>query len=160
MVDAHAACALDYRLQDHRSHFSGMLLQQRGERRNIIFIPDLVETALRRGGEQVRRQITLIKAVHRIVRIAHRHRAKCIAVITVAQGQNALSPFPASLPVLQRHLQRHLYRHRAGICQEHALQRLRCHCHQTAAQGNGRRMGNAAEHHVRHFFQLLRGGLV
>ncbi|MND89453.1 hypothetical protein D3C80_815110 [compost metagenome] len=160
VIDAHAARPLDHRFQDHRRHFTGVLFQQRGERGDIIFIPGLIETALRRGSEQVRREIALIQAVHRVVRIAYRHRAEGIAVIAVTQGQNALPPFPARLPVLQRHLQRHFHRHRSGIRQEHALQRFRRHSDQLATQFNRGGVGNAAEHHVRHLFQLLRGGQV
>lgn len=75
-------------------------------------------------------------------------------MITIAEGQKTLARFAFGLPVLQRHFHRHFYRYGAGVREKNALQRLRRHCHQFAAQLNGGRMGDTAKHHMRHSINL------
>ena len=73
-------------------------------------------------------------------------------MITIAEGQKTLARFAFGLPVLQRHFHRHFHRYGTGVREKNALQRLRRHRHQFAAQLNGWRMGDTAKHHMRHAF--------
>ena len=133
VVHPHPARALHDRFKNDGSNFVTMCRHQSGEADHVHLVPLAVEAALRRRGEQVFRQIPLPQAVHGVVRIAHRHRSEGIPVIAVAEGEETLARFALRMPVLQRHFHRHFHRHGAGIRQEHALQRVRRHRHQTAA---------------------------
>ncbi len=75
-------------------------------------------------------------------------------MITIAEGQKTLARFAFGLPVLQRHFHRHFHRYGAGVREKNALQRLRRHRHQFAAQLNGWRMSDTAKHHMRHGINL------
>ena len=154
MVHPHPARALYDRFEDHRGDVVTVRGHQAGKGHHIHFIPLAVKAALRRGGEQVIRQIALPQAVHRVLRIADRHRAEGIAVIAIAEGQETSTRLAFRLPVLQGHFHRHLNRHRTGISEENALQRFRSHCHQLAAQGHRRGVSDPAEHDVRHLVDL------
>ena len=133
MVHPHSAGALDDRFEDHRGDVVAMRRHQPREADHVHLVPLAVETALRGRGKQVFRQIAFPQAVHRVVRIAHRHRPEGIPMIAVAEGEEALARFTLRVPVLQRHFHRHFHRHGAGIGQEHALQRFRRHRHQATA---------------------------
>ncbi len=65
MVHPHAARPLDDRFEDHRGDFVTMRGHQAGKRYHIHLVPLAVKAALRRGGEQVIRQVALPQAVHR-----------------------------------------------------------------------------------------------
>ena len=154
MVHAHAASALHNRFKDHCRNFVAMCGHQTGKRHHIQFVPFAAHPTLRSGCKQVIRQITLPQTVHRVVRIADRHRAESIAVITVTKCQETLTGFTFGLPVLQRHFHRDFHGDRTRIREKNALQRLGRHRHQLATQRNSRGMGNAAKHHVRHGINL------
>ncbi len=148
LVETHAAGTLHDRFQDYRGNAAMVLFGQPGEIGNIVVIPVIVKATLRRAGEQMLRQVAAPQAVHRVFRIADRHGGKRIAVITALQREEFLPRLSASQPVLQRHFHRHFDGDRAGIGEEHALQRLGRHGDQLAAQLHGWRMGDAAKHHV------------
>ena len=91
------------------------------------------------------------QAVHAGHGIADRHGAGGIAVITAPGREEAGALFLAdALLVLQGHLQRHLHRNGTGIRQKDARKALRQHGQQAFAQFHGGRVGQAAEHHMRH----------
>ncbi len=64
MVKAHPARTLHNRLEDHRGNVAMVLLRQPGEVAEIGIIPCISETALRRSGKQMLRQIATPQAVH------------------------------------------------------------------------------------------------
>ncbi len=155
MVKAHASRSLHHGFENNRGDFVAVGRQQPGERRNIPLVEFAAETADRGWREQVFRHVPLPQTVHRIVRIAHRHRAEGIAVITVSKGKKALTRLAPGMPVLQSHFHCHFHRYRTGIRQKHAFQGGRCHCDQLATQRYRGRVGDAAEHDVRHRVNLL-----
>ena len=62
------------------------------------------------------------QVVHAGIGVTHRHGAKGIAVIAVAQRHHFLLVRSArGVPVLDRHFQCDFHRHRAGIAEEHAI---------------------------------------
>ena len=154
MIHPHAAGALHDGLENDRCDLIPMGRHQAGKRHHIPFIPLAAKAALRRRGEQIIRQIALPQAVHGVIRIADRHRAKGIAVVAIAEGEKTPPRFAFCLPVLQGHLHGHFHRDRTGVGEEYALQRRRGHRHQLAAQRHRRRVGDTAKHHVRHLVNL------
>ncbi|CHM48099.1 Uncharacterised protein [Salmonella enterica subsp. enterica serovar Typhi] len=154
MIYAHPARALNDRFQNHGGYFMAMRGHQAGKWRDVAFIPFAIHPALRRRREQIFRQIAFPQAVHGVIRIAHRHRAERVAMITVAKRQKTLTRFATSLPVLQRHLHGHFYRHRTRVGQKDTLQRFRRYRDQLTAQIHRRLMGYAAEHDMRHGVNL------
>ena len=98
-----------------------------------------------------------IQAVHAFIRIAHRHGAERIAVIAAGESEKPRArPHPLVQPVLRSHFHRHFHRHRTAIGKKHMVQIAGQHRRQPRGEPFRRRVGKAAEHHMRHRGKLLR----
>ena len=114
VVHAHAAGALDQRLDDHCCDLMMMLGQglfHMGEHEARVFLPAHAfgaQVAVRAGHlDSVEQQGFVGVGEQR--HVAHRHRCDRFAVIAVAQGDEALLARLAAVePVVKAHLQRHL----------------------------------------------------
>ena len=161
VVKAHAAGALHDRFQNHCRHFVAVLFQQAAQGIQIPLVPVVVVAHRRRVREQVLGQHLAEQMVHAVDRVAGGHGPEGVTVVAVAQrDQTVLLGLPLAEPVLQRHLDRHLHGHRATVGQEHLVERFRRHPHQALAQLHRRLVGDATEHHVGHFVDLVLGRLV
>jgi hypothetical protein len=115
VVHAHTRGALQQRLDDH----GGDVFVRRQE---VIEFP-CPRLVSRQVGDVLRRQSWPEQRVHAVVRIAHRHRGKRIAVIAAAKRQELWSHMPRGIaPVLHRDLHRDLDRDRTGLAEEHLRQ--------------------------------------
>ena len=151
-VEAHAARALDQRLDDDRRHVvsvAGEVGVEGGD--SCLVLGQGHHVLLRQGaGEQ---------AVHALFGVAHRHGGEGVAVIGALEAHEAVTPAnPLVEPVLQRHLERDLHRHRARLREEHPGERVGEHAGQAAGQPERRLVGEAAEHYVGHALQLFGDG--
>ena len=104
-MEAHAARALDQRLDDDRRHVlsvPGEVGVERGHARLVLGQRHDV-LLWQRAGEQT---------VHAFLGIAHRHGGEGVSVIGALEAHEAVAPAnPLVEPVLQRHLERDLHRH-------------------------------------------------
>ena len=154
-MEPHAARALDQGLDDHRGQLvlpfaraidraPLRLRASRGRSAKICF------------GSQPSKCACML-----FLGVAHRHRPQGVAVIALAERQEAdAAALPAIQPRLDRHLHRHLDGDRAGVGEEHVVQIGRgSKARQPLRQPLGRFMGKAAEHDVRHGGELAFDGL-
>ncbi|MNF51297.1 hypothetical protein D3C84_326150 [compost metagenome] len=154
MVHAHAAGALDQRLDDHRGDLAVMLGQgllhvgEHGPRMLLPADPFGAVVAVRAGhleGVQQQRLVGVGEQRH----VAHRHGRDGFAVIAVGQGDEALLALVAAVaPVVEAHLQRHLDARGAVVGVEHPVEPRRGDRHQALGQLDHRLMAEAGEHHV------------
>ena len=83
------------------------------------------------------------------VGVAERHRTARVAVVaTLERKKFALFRESARVLILHGHLRGNLHRDGTGVGEEHAIQPRRHERGQRLSQFDGRRMGEAAEHHV------------
>ena len=118
-VEPHAARALDDRLDDRGSELVAMACEELAQRRRVLLIECGVDAARRTRREQVGGQHGAEQVVHAVDRVAHRHRAEGVAVVSAAKTQQPRAP---RARCLQAHLDRHLDRDRPGIGEEDVLQ--------------------------------------
>ncbi len=148
LVEQHPARALDQGLDNNARQFAGAPLQEGVERRGAGLVAGQVE-------DGVLGQRALEQGVHALFRIAHRHRGEGVAVIAALEGEEfgaaALAPVQVEL---HGHLHGHLDRHRAGVGEEHPLERRSQQGAQPRRQAQGRLVRQPAEHHVRHDLKL------
>ncbi len=101
-VEFHAAGALHQRFDDDGGEAAALLGQQRVERRERQLVPGQI-------GYQLRRHVPGQNPMHALFGIADRHGAERVAVIAVAERQEAVAPgFAAVQPILHCHLHRGL----------------------------------------------------
>ena len=97
------------------------------------------------------RQYVTEQVMHAGDRVADRHRAEGVTVITVAQGEEfLLAGLADRVPVLNGHFQSNFHGHRAGIAEKDPFQCRRRDVGEQLRQAHCRCMCQAAEHHVRH----------
>jgi len=147
-VHPHAAGPLDQGLDDHRRQGVLVVGEAGLEGRDPFGAGGQVAKHLgRQGGAEA--------PVHALFRIADRHRPEGVAVVAAAKGEEAGAPRnPPVEPELKGHLQRDLDGHRPGIRKEHVVEVARQQGGEAGGQPLRRRVGEAAEHHVRHGLQL------
>ncbi len=152
VVEAHAACALDDRLDDHRGQLVGVRLDQPRQLRDVV----LLERGRGRSGEHLPRQHVAPQRVHAAVRVADAHRAEGVAVVAAAPGHQPMLGRVSARPlVLQTHLDRDLDRDRAGVAEEDVLEPGGGDVDEQPGQLDGRTVREAAEHHVAHRAELV-----
>ncbi|MCY1417181.1 hypothetical protein D9M71_327080 [compost metagenome] len=166
VVHAHAAGALDQRLDDHRGDLLVMLLQGAfhvlEHQPRMDFPADVLgaQVAVRAGhldGVEQQRLVGLGEQRH----VAHRHRRHRLAVVAVAQGDEALLRRLAAVePVVVAHLQRHLDAGGAVVGVEHPRQAGRGDLHQALGQLDHRLVAEAGEDHVLQLVDLVLDALV
>ncbi len=166
MVHAHAAGALDQRLDDHRGDAVVMLGQglfhDQEHVARMLFPTHAfrAQVAVRAGhldGVQQQRLVGFGEQRH----IAHRHRRDGLAVIAVGQGDITLLFRPAAVePVVKAHLQRDFDAGRAIVGIEAAGQAFGRHLHQAFGQLDHRLMAEAGEDHMLQLIDLVLDTLV
>ncbi len=88
MIYAHPARALNDGFQNRRLFHGDARPSGNGKWRDVAFIPFAIHPALRRRREQIAPADSLSTGfVHGVIRIAHRHRAGHVAMISVAKRQ-------------------------------------------------------------------------
>ncbi|MNV47961.1 hypothetical protein D3C71_1398450 [compost metagenome] len=165
VMHAHAAGALQARLQDHRADLARVLVEQGGQRVCGLVrtlrgaLPGFGQVGVRRGRKQ---RLGQQRRVHPAVQrdIAHRQRAQGLAVVAVLQRDEARAVvFAAVAEIVEGHLQGHLHPGRAIVGVEHLGQRVasglaRGDRQQALGQQHRRFMAEPGQHHL-----LQLGGL-
>jgi hypothetical protein len=160
-VEVHPAGALHDRLEDDRRDLVRVGSQQGPQVVEVTVVEGGAEDRFGPGGEELRGQHVGELVVHAVHRVAHSHGGEGVAVVAAPHGQQAMALGPSpTQPVLDGHLDRHLDRHRPGVREEHAGQAIGGHGDQPAGQADRRRMGQPAEHDVRHLGDLVGDRLV
>ena len=95
------------------------------------------------------------EAVHATDRIRDRHRRKGVAVVSAADGEKARAWLAVGDMPLQRHLHGDLDGDRARVGEEDVIQALGGELDQAAPEFDRRFVGEPAEHHVAHAFELI-----
>ena len=160
VVKPHAARALHHWFKNHRRN----LVPAHGKNTPGIVkarrIKGLVKAATWPLHKYLLGQHGREQAVHARNRVAHRHGAKGIPMVTAPRRKKLATPGLApALLVLQSHFQGHLHRHRTGIGKKHALKPRRHEAQQPFGQIDRRFVRQAAKHHVGHAPGLCVQGL-
>ena len=151
-VESHPAGALYQRLDDDRGDLMRMRGQERIERSELVW-------RVWQFREDLRRQVGAQRGMHSGVGVAQRHRPHGVAVISIAKRKKACPSRNAAIePVLHRHLHGDLDRNGAEVAEEDMVEGAGCQRRQSRRERFRRRMGEAAEHDVRHRLQLLLHG--
>ena len=154
-VEVHAAGALHDRFEDDGRHLVGVALQERSHLLEVAVLEAGAEDRGRPGREELRGEHVGELVVHAVHRVAHRHGGEGVAVVAAPHGEQAMAVGPAPpQPVLDRHLDGDLHRDRAGVGEEHPGQAVGDDLDEAPGQVDGGRMGQTAEHHVRHLVEL------
>ena len=142
-------------LEDHGRDLVAVPLELLGEIGDVALFEGLLVAAARALGKIVVRQHAMEEIVHAVYGVTHRHRGEGVAVVTAADGEQAAFFGPAECePVLQRQFDRDLHGHGTRVAEKDALEITRRQLHQPLAERDGGFVGEAAEHHVRHAFEL------
>ena len=154
VVDPHPARALEPRLDDDPGELVGVGLGDPA----YALGPGLDVAARRRRtlGEDLRGEHLGEHRVHPADRVAGAHAPERVAVIAAAHGQQP-GPLrsPAAALGLQRHLDRDLDADGPGVGEEDVLEGVRGDLDEPLGEVDRGRVGQAAEHHVRHPSGLL-----
>ncbi|MCY1356155.1 hypothetical protein D9M69_425970 [compost metagenome] len=166
VVHAHAAGALDQRLDYHRRDLLVVLGQgafHMGEHGAGVFLPAHAlgaQVAVRAGHLEGVQQQRLVGFGEQCD-VAHRHRRHRLAVVAVGQGDEALLAFQALVaPEVVAHLQRHFDAGRAVVGIEHPVQALGRDLHQAFGQLDHRLVAESGEDHMLQLVHLVLDALV
>ena len=158
MIEPHASGSLHYGFKDDSCKIFLILLKQFPHWTEIFRIPFLSKAALRSRSKMSYRQCRTERTVHSGDRIAHGHGVPRITVVSGTDGCEI--GFLWVVTSLHCHLHCHLSRNRAGISIKYMLHGWRKNREQEFAEIDCRLMGETAEHHVRHLFDLIVCSLV
>ncbi|MNF63687.1 hypothetical protein D3C84_453950 [compost metagenome] len=166
MIHAHAAGALDQRFDNHRRDRVVVFRQgllHRGKQVARVFLPahalgaQVAVGAWHLDGVQQQGLVGFGEQRH----VAHRHRRHGLAVVAVAQGDEALLLWQAFVePVVKAHFQRHFDAGRTVIGVEAPGQPFGRNLHQAFGQFDHRLVAESGENHMLQLIDLVLDALV
>ncbi len=166
VVHAHAACALNQRLDDHRRDAVVMLgqglLHHREHRAGVLFPahafgPVIAVGARHLDGVHQQRFVGFGEEWH----VTDCHRCHGLAVVAVGQSDEAFFVRLAAIePVMKAHFQRDFDAGRTVVSVEAARQPFGRHRHQALGQLDDRLMAEARQNHMLQLIDLILDALI